>query len=61
MKASSWISFKSLTKKLTLWKSKVSRKRQKFNLDDELGEDGGQFMGFTHKGKALEEFDDFNE
>mmetsp|Transcript_47578 Transcript_47578/g.64530 ORF Transcript_47578/g.64530 Transcript_47578/m.64530 type:complete len:185 (+) Transcript_47578:15-569(+) len=42
--------------------NKSSRKKQKFNLGDSSEEDGRDiFMGFTHKGKALEEMDDFNE
>jgi len=39
-----------------------SRKRAKFNLSESGESDGGEtFMGFTHKGKLLEQEDDFNE
>lgn len=42
-------------------KTHISRKRQKFNLDDDEENYGSNklFMGFTHKGKKLEELDDF--
>mgnify|MGYP006109550723 CR=1 FL=1 len=40
----------------------ASRKRAKFNLSDSGESDEGEtFMGFTHKGKLLEQEDDFNE
>jgi hypothetical protein len=41
-----------------------SKKRQKYNLDDELDkgrESDEDFMGFTHRGRKLENVDDFKE
>lgn len=39
-----------------------SRKRAKFNLSDSGdSEDGETFMGFTHKGKLLDQDDDFDD
>lgn len=40
---------------------KISKKRNKFNLDDINSDEEGMFMGFTHGGKRLEEFDDFKD
>ena len=41
--------------------TKVTRKRAKYNLDDDLDGDNEMFMGFTHHGKRLEEMDDFKD
>ena len=44
--------------------TKTTRKRAKFNLDsDDDNDDGDVFFGggFTHKGKPIEDEDDFNE
>jgi hypothetical protein len=42
--------------------SKISKKRTKFNLEDDLDSEEDQvYMGFTHGGRALEEFDDFKD
>lgn len=40
---------------------KITRKRNKYNLDDINSDEGDLFMGFTHGGKKLEEFDDFKD
>jgi hypothetical protein len=39
---------------------KTNRKKTKFNLSDNGSEDGG-FTFLTHKGKKIEELDDFKE
>ena len=39
---------------------KSNRKKTKFNLSDDGSEDGG-FNFLTHKGKKIEEMDDFKE
>ena len=42
--------------------TKVSEKRSKFQLDsDDDDDDAEVFMGFTHKGKKLGDFDDQRE
>ena len=43
--------------------TKTTRKRAKFNLDSDDDDDGDVFFGggFTHKGKPIQEEDDFNE
>ncbi len=41
--------------------TKVSKKRQKFNLDDLDSDEDNMFMGFTHGGRKLEELDDFKD
>lgn len=41
--------------------TKVSNKRQKFNLDDMDSDEDNMFMGFTHGGRKLEELDDFKD
>ena len=48
-----------------LRQTKVSHKRAKYNLDDlysdadKDGEDNDRLGGFTHRGRPLEEIDDF--
>lgn len=39
--------------------SRQTRKKQKFNMDDSDEEEAINFL--THKGKKLDELDDFNE
>ncbi len=44
-----------------LRQTKVSHKRAKFNLDDLYSDDDnqGEDDGFTHRGRRLEDVDDF--